>query len=254
MRNTITITVVAALFAACSLAASEFNWKQLSEMHRSGEYAKLETAASEMKASAKLESQKGAVVTYIAFARQKLGRYANGIAALADVDALAKEIGLPASSDCLRMAKVSLFNLRGEYETAVEISADWKGPGTLFRRAHSLYALKRYAEAAADFAACGRPGAIVAAARMALLAKLPEKVYEYSFNAFSGGAVKDPVTAISLVNAVIDANYTGTTITPAKVKEFLQLVNRKYSRKLVVNAPSKWDELIQLVRQTLETY
>ena len=247
-------TIVAAFCVAGGLMAAEFSWTVLGNLYRSGDYAGVESAAMSMKESAKTELQKGALVTNIAMARQRLGRYANSDAALADIDAVAKDFGLRTNADSVQKAKLSVLFARKEHSKAVEISSNWVGKQTLHRRAIALAALGRYDEASATYAASGDKGTLVLAAQTALRAKLPEKVFEYSNRAFASEDIKDPVAAITLVNAVIDADYTGTTVTPAKVKEFLQTVNRKYSRKLVVNAPTKWDTLIQLVRQTLETY
>jgi len=253
MKKT-SLIVVAALCVVCHLSAAEFNWKQLGDLYRSGDYANLETTAFSMRPTAKNISSKGAIISYVVLARQRLGRYADSDAAIADIDALAKEFNLAGNSDPVQAAKLSVLFTRRENAKAVELSANWTGKRTLHRRAIALADLGRYAEASATYAASGDRGTLVLAAQTALRAKLPEKVFEYSLQAFSSGDIKDPAAAIKLVNAVIEADYTGTTVTPAKVKELLQTVNRKYSRKLVVNAPTKWDELIQLVRQTLETY
>lgn len=253
MKKT-SLIVVAALCVVCHLSAADFNWKQLGDLYRAGDYANLETTAFSMRPTAKSLSSKGAIISYVALARQRLGRYADSDAAIADIDALAKELGLAVNSDPVQAVKLSVLFTRHENAKAVELSTNWTGKRTLHRRAIALAALKRYAEASAAYAASGDAGTLVLAAQTALQAKLPEKVFEYSLKAFSSGDLKDPAAAIKLVNAVIEADYTGTAVTPAKVKELLQTVNRKYSRKLVVNAPSKWDELIQLVRQTLETY
>ena len=253
MKKT-SLIVVAALCVVCHLSAAEFNWKQLGDLYRAGDYANLETAALAMKGDANSDVRKGKIIESAALARLKLGRYPNTAAALADIDALAGDLGIAVTHDLVQAAKLQLLYTRREHAAAVELSASWAGARTLQRRGIALSALKRYAEASAAFAASGAPGSLVSAAKAALQAKLPEKVYEYSLAAFANGDVKDAATGIQLVNAVLDADYTGTSVTSAKVKELLQIVNRKYSRKLVVNAPSKWDELIQLVRQTLETY
>ena len=249
-----TLTFVAVLCAVCHLCAAEFSGKQLIDLRKSGKYAELETAALDMRSGAQRAEQKRDIVYYVVFARQQLGRYADTAAGLKDVDALAASLGLQDSDDLIQAVKLILMSTRGEDAAAVEISASWTGPRTRYRRAVSLARLQRYAEASAAFAASGHDNGFTAGALYAIRAKLPVKVYEYSLAAFAAGKVKDPATAVKLVNAVIDSDYTGTAVTTAKVKEFLQTVNRKYSKKLVVNAPSKWDELIQLVRQTLETY
>jgi hypothetical protein len=256
MKHIFTLAV-AAVCAACHLSAAEFNYKRLDELKTAGDYTKLEAGASEMKSAAKLDGQKYAVIHYITFARQKLGRYADTAAVLADVEALGKELGLTAKDDAVQAAKLFALYDRGENAYAIELSAGWTGPKTLHRRGLNLASLKRFAEATdayAAAAAAGSRGSWVSAAKTAIHAKLPAKCYEYALAAFANGAVRDPASGITLVNAVIDADYSGTAITSAKVKELLQTVNRKYSRKLVVGSPSKWDELIQLVRQTLETY
>ena len=256
MRHIFTLAV-AAVCAACHLSAAEYNWKELNRLRSAGNWTALETAAAEMKSGIKTDGQKYSYINHLAFARQKLGKYADTAAALADVEALGKELGLTAQNDAVQAAKLVVLNARSEDAKAVELSADWTGPKTLHRRGNSLAALRRYAEAADAFAAAAAAGSktsFVNAAKMALKAKLAEKCYTYSCSAFSNGVVRDPVAGIELVNAVLDADYSGTAVTAAKVKELLQTVNRKYSRKLVVGSPSKWDELIQLVRQTLETY
>ncbi len=250
-------TIISILFvfcATCLLSAVEFNWKQLNELYKTGDYAKLESTAYAMKASAKNDAAKGKIVESIALSRNKLGKYANSDAVLTDIDAIAKEIGVASNTDSVQAVKMQLLYSRGDHERAIAISANWTGKTTSYRRGIALGAMKRYAEAATAFAAAGTGSGYVMAAKVAKNAKLPEKVYEYSYKALASDSIKKPEDAIELVNAVLDTDYTGTTITSAKIKEFLQMVNRKYSRKLVVNAPTKWDTLIQLVRQTLETY
>lgn len=249
-KSIISVVIVC---AAC-LGAAKFDWKQLGDLYKAGSYAELENSAVSMKADASNDIRKAKLVESVLLARQKLGKYASSDAMLKDADALAKEFGVSSSFDFVQAAKMQVLYLRREHQKAVEVSASWKGPRAMLRRAIALTALSRYADASTVFAESNAPGAKVSAVKAAIKANLPEKVYEYGFAAFSTGEVKDAATAIEIVNYVIDANYSGTTVTPAKVKEFLQTVNRKYSRKLVVNAPTKWDTLIQLVRQTLETY
>jgi hypothetical protein len=57
-----------------------------------------------------------------------------------------------------------------------------------------------------------------------------------------------------VVNYILNSNFTGTTVTDAQIKSFLQTVNRRCSRFLTPGVPTVWDEVIQLVRQTLEAY
>jgi len=249
MRNI--LTAVAAIVAVCHLSAAPV---KLYDLYRKGDYAGVEASATAMQKEARSDAQKGTVLSYVSLARQKQGKYADTAAAFADIEALAKTLGFASNHDQVQSAKLQILQAKKEHASALELSSGWTGPRTLARRAASLRALGRYAESAALFASSGYANCHFQAAISARLAKMPEKVYEYSLTAFANGEVKDPAAAIRLVNAVIDADYTGTAVTAAKVKELLQTVNRKYSRRLVVGQPSKWDELIQLVRQTLETY
>ena len=214
MKKT-SLIVVAALCVVCHLSAAEFNWKQLGDLYRSGDYANLETTAFSMRPTAKNISSKGAIISYVVLARQRLGRYADSDAAIADIDALAKEFNLAGNSDPVQALKLSVLFTRRENAKAVELSANWTGKRTLHRRAIALADLGRYAEASATYAASGDHGTLVLAAQTALRAKLPEKVFEYSLQAFSSGDIKDPAAAIKLVNAVLDADSTGTAATSA---------------------------------------
>lgn len=248
------ITILFTFCCACLLSAADFNLKQLVNIRNNKDWTTAESTALSMKDSAKTESAKGFLVESITFSRNKLGKYTTTDAALADIDAVAKEIGVSVDSDSVRATKLMILFGRNENERAAAISATWTGTRTSYRRGICLDALKRYAEASVAFAASRSGRGYIQAAKAAKRANLAEKVFEYCYTALSNDSVKKPEDAIELVNAVLDANYNGTTITSAKIKEFLQMVNRKYSRKLVVNAPTKWDTLIQLVRQTLETY
>ena len=248
------VTVVAAFCAVGILSATEFNWKKLMDLYTARDFTAVETTAAAMKSSAKTTMNKSAIVYYTVMAKQNLGKYASKEAALADVDALAKELGIDVNYDRIRSLKLSVLDTRGDREYAIENSKDWTGPRSLYRKARILHDLKRYDESAEAFMNSGVRGSKVHAVTMARMAKMPEKIFEYGYRALAEENINDPAIALNIVNVILDSNFTGTTVTPAKVKDFLQMVNRKYSRKLVVNAPTKWDNLIQLVRQTLETY
>ena len=193
---------------------------------------------------------KDRVIHSIILARLSTGAYQNSSAAIADLEAIIKDIGYTRNS--APWARIFIHEKFKEYDKALSVPAT-DGSSKL-RRAIVLAALKRYEEAADLAFSVGTSYAILAATRHIRQAKAPEKLYSYVLTGFSTGAIKEAADVKKLIVQILETDFSGTSINDAKIKVLLQTANRRYSRLLKPGVVSDWDETIQMIRQTLETY
>lgn len=247
------LSIVGLALMASGLFAAEFDTKPFAENYISGRYDVIISAFEGGKAQilkAKPYPRRAAVFYYVA-AKAKKGVYKNSSEALTEIYKLFAEFG--ATGDISQQI-VTLHQIFGEDAKAVEIAKKSTHKGAQFRGCVSLARLKKYEEAA-DWAATIELGhAQRSAINWARLAKAPAKVLTYGLKAVNSGAFTAPADVKKLVEYVLATNFEGSTVTDVQIKAFLQTVNRRCSRFLKPGNPTAWDEVIQLVRQTLETY
>lgn len=248
------LSIVGLALMASGLFAAEFDAKPLAAHYRSGSYDAIISAIEGSKAQilkAKPYPRLAAAFYYVAAKAKKGGVYKNSSEALTEFYKLFAEFG--ATGD-ISPQIVTLHQIFGEDAKAVEIARKSTHKSAQFRGCVSLARLKKYEEAA-DWAATIELGhAQRSAIAWARLAKAPAKVLTYGLKAVNSGAFTVPADVKKLVEYVLTTNFEGTTVTDAQIKAFLQTVNRRCSRFLKPGNPTAWDEVIQLVRQTLETY
>ena len=193
---------------------------------------------------------KSSVLHALIRARNSIGAYKSSTEAIADLESLIKEIGYgPKDSP---WARIYIYERFSEYDKALAVPAT--DPSSKLRRSCVLAALKRYEEAADTAFAIGKPAGVLAAVKYIRLAKAPEKLYNYILTGFSTGSIKQAGDVKELVGLILETDFSGTSITDAKIKTLLQTANRRYSRNLKPGVVTAWDETIQMIRQTLETY
>lgn len=216
-------------------------------------YTGIVKQASELLSAAKTNSNqraKSTVINGIIIARINVGTYKTSAEAITNLESMVREVGYTRNNSS--WARIFIYQKFNELEKALAVPATDKS-GQL-RRAVVLAALKRYEEAADTAFKVGTPQAISAAAKYIRLAKAPEKLYTYILTCFTTGSIKQPSDVKRLVAIILETDFSGTTVTDAKIKVLLQTVNRRYSRLLKPGVVTAWDEVIQMVRQTLETY
>ena len=248
------LSIVGLALMASGLFAAEFDTKSFAENYQSGSYDAIISAFEGGKAQilkAKPYPRRAAAFYYVAAKAKKGGVYKNSSEALTEFYKLFAEFG--ATGDATQQI-VTLHQIFGEDAKAVEIARKSTHKGAQFRGCVSLARLKKYEEAA-DWAATIELGhAQRSAITWARLAKAPAKVLTYGLKAVNSGAFTAPADVKKLVEYVLATNFEGSTVTDVQIKAFLQTVNRRCSRFLKPGNPTAWDEVIQLVRQTLETY
>lgn len=252
MKKLLSIAGIAAM--VIGLSAAEFELKPLAENYKAGSYdaiiASIDAAKANIK-KAKPYPRRAAAFYYVAAKARKGGVYKNSSEALTEFYKLFAEFG--ATGDTT-LQIVTLHQIFGEDGKAIELARKSTHKGAQFRGCVSLARLKKYEEAADWAAAIELPNAQRSAITWARLAKAPAKVIAYGLKAVNAGALTTPADARKLVDYALTTNFAGTTVTDAQIKTFLQTVNRRCSRFLKPGNPTAWDEVIQLVRQTLETY
>lgn len=250
MKKVLSITGIAML----AVGLHAVNLADVSAAYANREYDKAYQLCIEKLPAAKQSKVNRRKVNWAIFAvlsKIKAKKITTFDAAMAEFNRLAAEVGATGNLDHPKCE--FLYNL-GEDAKAIEIGRDSQNPLARYYAAVSLSRTGSYA-AAADLAFnSGIDAGYHAAIRWAIRAKLPEKVFEYSIIAFSKGKMTNPVFAKQVINYFLTADLTGTSVTDAKLKVFLQTVNRRCSRFLKPGIPTGWDEVIQLVRQTLETF
>ncbi|MBR2873059.1 MAG: hypothetical protein IKB99_06150 [Lentisphaeria bacterium] len=235
------------------MASGLFAAEDIRTLIASKNYTGIVKQASELLETAKTNSNQGAkasVVQGIILARVCTGTYKTSAEGIADLDVMI--LGTGYTRNDLPWARIFIYERFQEYDKALAVPASDKS--SQLRRAVVLAALKRYEEAADTAFKVGTPQAISAATKYIRLAKAPEKLYTYILTGFTTGSIKQPSEVKRLVAIILETDFSGTTVSDAKIKALLQTVNRRYSRLLKPGVVTAWDEVIQMVRQTLETY
>ena len=235
------------------MASGLFAAEDIKTLVEAKNYTGIVKQASELLETAKTNSNQGAklkVINGIILARLNMGVCKTSAEAITDLESMMRDIGY--TRDNASWARIFIYEKFNELEKALAVPATDKS-GQL-RRAVVLAALKRYEEAADTAFKVGTPLGISAAAKYIRLAKAPEKLYTYILTGFTTGSIKQPSEVKRLVGIILETDFSGTTVTDAKIKVLLQTVNRRYSRLLKPGVVTAWDEVIQMVRQTLETY
>ena len=218
---------------------------------RQADYAGTIALCEQNMATAKNNFEKRSVIAYRIYSQIRLRKLTTSAAALSEFDRLASSVGFTGNTDSVR---VMIFELCGEHLQAAEAGKNSSDPGARYRAALNLGKLQRFEEAAALAAGTNLSHGYYTAVNFAKKAKLPEKVYEYALAGLNAGKLTDPASVRRVVNYMLDTDFTGTAISDAKIKVFLQTVNRRCSRYLKPGVVTGWDETIQLVRQTLEAF
>ena len=235
------------------MASGLFAVEDITTLVEARNYTGIVKQASELLETAKTNSNqvaKARVVQGIILARVCTGTYKTSAEGIADLDVMI--LGTGYTRNDLPWARIFIYERFHEYAKALAVPASDKS--SQLRRAVVLAALKRYEEAADTAFKVGTPQAISAATKYIRKAKAPEKLYSYVLSSLATGSIKQPNDVKQLVGIILDTDFAGTSITDAKIKTLLQTVNRRYSRLLKPGVVTAWDEVIQMVRQTLETY
>ena len=255
------LVMLAAVFCVAGFAA-ESCYKTIGDLFKNKKYQEVINVAPTLKASAKTDLEKIYLAGSVVRAHNFLTPYANFAAYKAALDAAAKEFNAPTSGVGYDLAVLGIYYKFGDHAGALAYSQGKTDIRVKFRRAVAFSGLKKYEDAiktyeeiydAAPKSYHGK-AAIVAALSAAKTANLPEKMFGLLSKAVNNGSIKDPEKIKEYLTIILDANLNATSVTPAKIKELLQTINRRYSKNLVPGSPSKWDDLLVLVRQTLETY
>ena len=255
------LVMLAVAFCVAGFAA-ESCYKTIGDLFKNKKYQEVITVAPTLKASAKNNGEKIYLASSVVRAHSFLTPYANFAAYKTALDAAVKEFGATASGAEYDLAIMGAYYKFGDHAGALAYSQGKTDLRVKFRRAVAFAGLKKYEDAIKtyeevyDVAPNSFHGkaAIMAALSAAKIANLPEKVFGLLLKAVNNGSVKDPEKIKEYLTIILDANLNATSVTPAKIKELLQTINRRYSKNLVPGSPSKWDDLLVLVRQTLETY
>ena len=247
-------SIVGLALMAGGLFAVDFDIKSIRQNYSEKKYDAVITACEQSLAAVKqAEDQKAKreLAYFLTIAKFRKGAYKTSAEAIDAMKATFADLGF--TGDYL-FGEIFILQLFGDHSKVVPLAQASSIPSVRLRGALSLFALKRYGEAAEMAFSTGLPIGYPKAVYYARVGGLSEKVYEYAMSGIQKGHIKHPADVKRLVNYILATDFTGTSITDAKVKALLQTVNRRYSRFLKPGVTTAWDEVIQTVRQTLETY